>query len=665
MRTTMLAGRCAVAAAATALAMAATPGWASTATEEGAQEPASIMLVLDASGSMAADDASGGTRMEAARAALTQAVDNLPEDAEVGLRVYGATEPNDTKTEAACTDTQVVVPLGPSDPAVLKEAVGDVQPSGFTPTAYTLSQAADDLGDAGNRHIILVSDGEETCDPDPCETVRELGADGIDVQIDTVGYGVEQTARTQLRCIAEVTGGVYLEAPDADSLGVALDKLSTRALRGFSLQGIPVRGVDRDHVDEAPELAPGQYTDAVEAGGESSRYYRITGYDPEQRLQVALASRPPNTEDFLDQEQLILRVRTESGDSCADVNDFRLADSGLSGVVSPSTFVDPECVQTGEDLVLQVEREGDGKQPAPFELVVRQTPIAVDAESLPPGVTEEIRVPETLPEPSADPAPVVGGGGFSTATSLEPGTYIEQLIPGEEVFYKVAVGWGQSAQLVVDGPTDDSFLHDDDILRITPHLYTPGRRYIIDPNGLTSPDYDLSSPPQRVSLPVPEVRYRNAEDSYPSEARWVSEAGDFYLSLAIPPRYQGAAEGRPVPVQFTVAVEGEVTGVPTFPEGDAATVTDAPGASTGDTEGATTAPGAQDATTDAGVGTAGAEDAEAGTQAPSAQVSPDPASEPDGDRSWLWWVAGGALAVLVASGGGLWMAANRGRSQSS
>lgn len=256
MRTTMLAGRCAVAAAATALAMAATPGWASTATEEGAQEPASIMLVLDASGSMAADDAGGGTRMEAARAALTQAVDNLPEDAEVGLRVYGATEPNDTKTEAACTDTQVVVPLGPSDPAVLKKAVGDVQPSGFTPTAYTLSQAADDLGDAGNRHIILVSDGEETCDPDPCETVRELGVDGIDVQIDTVGYGVEQTARTQLRCIAEVTGGVYLEAPDADSLGVALDKLSTRALRGFSLQGIPVRGVDRENVDEAPELAP-------------------------------------------------------------------------------------------------------------------------------------------------------------------------------------------------------------------------------------------------------------------------------------------------------------------------------------------------------------------------------------------------------------------------
>lgn len=643
------------------LAAGTAPARASSATGQegsgpagsGQQEPASIMLVLDASGSMAADDAGGeGTRMEAARTALSDAVDNLPEDASVGLRVYGATEPNDEKTEAACTDTQVVVPLGPADAGALKDAVADVEPSGFTPISHALTQAADDLGDADNRHIILVSDGEETCDPDPCETVEQLTQDGIDVQIDTVGYGVEEVAQGQLRCIAEATGGAYLSAPDADSLGVALSKLSTRALRGFSIQGTPVEGVDRTSTATAPLLEPGQYTDSITTGAEESEYYALAPAAPGHALHVSVTSRPPSTGDSFDEESFALEVTDQDGASCGYEHGFRFADLGLSGAVTAGVYVDQECVETGEDLLLKVERDGDGTRPAPVELVVREVPIAENPDDLPAGLDGEIAVPDELADKQGEAKPIVGGTSFSDAVPLEPGTYVEHLIPGEQVYYSLPVGWGQSAQLIVEGPTDDSVLSDEmyEYLWVRPTFHEPDRRLVSNPNSDPYASYDLGSPPERYAVVVPEVRYRNALDSYPSEARWVNEAGTFYLTLSIPPKYQGNAEGRPVPIEFTVAVNGEVTGVPAFPEksgADSAATTEAAGAGDVDESTADAAPTTDEAVTPSETGSA-ASDAAGGQ-----------------DRSTLWWVAGGALALLVASGGGLWVAANRGRSQSS
>lgn len=643
-----------VCALALALSATHTTGWAKTAGSEPggdeAQDELSVMLVLDASGSMAADDAGGGsTRMEAARAALTGAVDNLPDDARVGLRVYGATESNKEKTEAACTDTQVAVPLGPADPDALATAVAEVEPSGFTPISHALTQAADDLGDADNRHIILVSDGEETCDPDPCETVEQLTEDGIAVQIDTVGYGVEAAAQGQLRCLAETTGGTYLDAPDAGSLEVALDKLSTRALRGFSVQGTPVEGVGRDDTDEAPVLDPGQYTDSIMTGTDEAEYYTLRPAAPGHSLQLSVTSRPPSTGAWLDKEIFSLTVTDRDGDSCGYESNFRFHDLGISGAVTTVLGVDQDCLGTGEDLLLEVERDGDGSRPAPVELIVREVPLAEDPDALPEGVVEESSVPEELAPREAPAEPVVGGTSFTDAAALEPGTYVEHLIPGEQVFYSTTVGWGQSAQLVVEGPTDDSYLSEEanDYLWVRAEMHEPDRRAIYNPNSDAYASYHLGSPPERYAVVVPEVRYRNALDSYPSEARYVNEAGTYYFTLAVPPDYQGNAQGRPVPVEFTLAVDGEVSGVPTFPEGSAAAATESEGAEESEDPEAATA-----AARDAG---------STATSTPGASAADGAVDE--GGSSPLWWVAGGALAVLLAAVGGLWALSNRGRTQ--
>ena len=126
-----------------------------------------LMLVLDSSGSMAEPDASGSTKIAAAKQALTTVIGGLPDEAPVGLRVFGASV-FDRSDPGACTDSQQVVPVGPRDRAAMTTAVRRYEPYGETPISHALREAADDLGATGPRTVVLVSDGEATCPPEPC-----------------------------------------------------------------------------------------------------------------------------------------------------------------------------------------------------------------------------------------------------------------------------------------------------------------------------------------------------------------------------------------------------------------------------------------------------------------------------------------------------------------
>ena len=51
----------------------------------------SVLVILDGSDSMNEDAGNGGTRLDAAKAALGELIDAVPDGARVGLRVYGNT----------------------------------------------------------------------------------------------------------------------------------------------------------------------------------------------------------------------------------------------------------------------------------------------------------------------------------------------------------------------------------------------------------------------------------------------------------------------------------------------------------------------------------------------------------------------------------------------
>jgi hypothetical protein len=216
-----------------------------------------IQIILDVSGSMKAPMGSG-SKMEAAKRAIREAITGLDESAVVALRYYGHRVPQERKAES-CKDTELVVPFQALDRSSFLRVVDGAVPRGQTPTAFSLEQAARDFGAASDeeRSIVLVSDGEETCGGDPLATVRDLAAQGFKVKVHTIGFDVDAAARAQLESISRATGGEFYDARDAAALAESLRQVTQKALlvQRDSTFGEEIRGGNT--FDDAVPLRPG------------------------------------------------------------------------------------------------------------------------------------------------------------------------------------------------------------------------------------------------------------------------------------------------------------------------------------------------------------------------------------------------------------------------
>jgi Ca-activated chloride channel homolog len=111
------------------------------------------------------------------------------------------------------------VPFAPAsiNRSAIKLALADTHARGVTPIAFALQQASEDFpAQASERVIVLLSDGGEDCNGDPCATAAQLHALGF--VINTVGLLTDVQGSRQLQCIARVGGGQYFGVPTAVQL---------------------------------------------------------------------------------------------------------------------------------------------------------------------------------------------------------------------------------------------------------------------------------------------------------------------------------------------------------------------------------------------------------------------------------------------------------------
>ncbi len=222
---------------------------------------ATIELILDASGSML-QRLGGERRIDIARRALDQLVQKqLPEGSPVALRVFG-------HRRAGACDTELLAPLAPLDRAALGATLRAVEAKNLakTPIAASLAAVAGDLaGTEGQALIILVTDGEETCDGDPAAEIAKLRSGGFDVSLNIVGFAIDEFALEQeFRRWAELGGGAYFAATDAAGLNRSIAQAAQPVYSVLS-NGKPVAsGVVGG---ESLKLKPGKYQ--VTSGGRS------------------------------------------------------------------------------------------------------------------------------------------------------------------------------------------------------------------------------------------------------------------------------------------------------------------------------------------------------------------------------------------------------------
>lgn len=233
------------------------PGASSDATPEPVAGSSSVYAeyILDASGSME-ELLEGKTRMEIARAVLTERLAALPSDINVGLRVYGHRIPFDQ--EGACDDTELAIPIQQGGVAPIQDYLPGIVPVGMTPISESLRQVADDFNlEPGRKNVVvLISDGEETCGGEPAEAVRFLQEVGIDFTIHVIGLDVDETARQQLKAIADTAGGVYHDANSEEDLRDALTDIDTRVAEPPAGGGTPAATEQPQLVDATSEGAP-------------------------------------------------------------------------------------------------------------------------------------------------------------------------------------------------------------------------------------------------------------------------------------------------------------------------------------------------------------------------------------------------------------------------
>jgi Ca-activated chloride channel homolog len=201
-----------------------------------------VILSFDVSGSMAAKDMQP-TRMEAAKAAASQFVNNQPSGVSIGVVAFsdgGLTvqPPTNDHQQTLATIERLVprrstslgngilvalntIAIDAGDPPILKTGGGNAgaqetvpSPQGWYPSAV----------------VVLLSDGENNTEPDPMQaadmaanlgvriyTVGVGSTAGSDITVD--GFKVHSMLNEPLmRSIAEDTGGNYYSAANEDEL---------------------------------------------------------------------------------------------------------------------------------------------------------------------------------------------------------------------------------------------------------------------------------------------------------------------------------------------------------------------------------------------------------------------------------------------------------------
>ncbi len=181
---------------------------------------ADIMFILDGSGSMWGK-VDGSAKIQTAKLSMTKMLDQVPDNSRIGLMTYGTTNKD------SCQDVVQLNPVG-SDRGAIKASINGLKPLGKTPIQLALQKGianfAAQSGDAA-QSLVLVSDGIETCNGDPCAVAKDAKLRGVDLKVHVVGFNVDQDARAQLECIAKAGGGKYFDAANTQGFEKAIEEV--------------------------------------------------------------------------------------------------------------------------------------------------------------------------------------------------------------------------------------------------------------------------------------------------------------------------------------------------------------------------------------------------------------------------------------------------------
>lgn len=154
----------------------------------------------------------GRQKIKTATELLIDVVDSLEKipNVELALRLYGHQHPV-TSYGRDCKDTKLEVPFGKNNATKIKEKLINLVPKGTTPIAYSLEQAGNDFPpcDGCQNVIILITDGIEECDGDPCAIAKVLAEKKISLRPFVIGIGLDEELSKSFHCVGPFYNARY------------------------------------------------------------------------------------------------------------------------------------------------------------------------------------------------------------------------------------------------------------------------------------------------------------------------------------------------------------------------------------------------------------------------------------------------------------------------
>lgn len=193
-----------------------------------------ILFIFDDSYSMYAPWNSN-VKIEVAKTVMSSFLDSLKNtpNLEIALRCYGHT--TFFKPERNCKDSKLEIPFADvkSNAEKIKHRILKLEPLGTTPIAYSLGESANDFTPCGNcrNTIILITDGIEECNGNPCEVSNALQKKGVFLRPFVIGVGLDVKFADVFGCM-----GKFYDVSNEANFGDVLNLVITEALTQTTIE---------------------------------------------------------------------------------------------------------------------------------------------------------------------------------------------------------------------------------------------------------------------------------------------------------------------------------------------------------------------------------------------------------------------------------------------
>lgn len=195
-----------------------------------AQERTRILILVDASLSMK-NEWKGGTKWDIARTAIANLADSIAgvPNCELGMRVFGHLYPEPDRN---CHDTRLEIKLDTANTKAIKRKLDEIRPKGITPLVYSIEQTVNDFGKTPGKNIlVIITDGEDACNRDPCSVSLMLQKNNIVLRPFIIGMALQARSADDMQCM-----GKLFNTNTAEEFGETLRNVVSESIAKTSLQ---------------------------------------------------------------------------------------------------------------------------------------------------------------------------------------------------------------------------------------------------------------------------------------------------------------------------------------------------------------------------------------------------------------------------------------------